>query len=160
MNQPVFIPDAQLREKIVRIGFLKKFHEDDLILREDINIGAIPIVTRGSIKVMSVHRGHRENLLYYIHPGENCLTPFPGGMHNDEKDTVKVIAGEETEIGFIPIEKIGMLIQGHSEWFTYVFQWLDYTFQQYHIHFEEIFDVVNSVAFKKTGRRLADLLQK
>lgn len=39
-------------------------------------------------------------------------------------------------------------------------QWLDYIFRLYHKRFEELLDVINSIAFKKVDERLLSLLYK
>jgi len=77
---------------------------------------------------------------------------FLGGMHHDTSK-VKAIAEEETEILFIPIDKVSLLIKEYPEW-------LDYIFRLYHKRFEELLEVVNAVAFKKMDERLLNLIKK
>ncbi|WP_341903419.1 Crp/Fnr family transcriptional regulator [Fluviicola taffensis] len=141
-----------LREKLADIGFAKTFDEGETILNENAYIKAIPIVTKGSIKVMRTDEDGREILLYYIKPGESCIMSFLGGIHQDTSK-VKAIAEEDTEILFIPIDKVGLLIKDYPEW-------LDFIFRLYHKRFEELLEIVNAVAFKKMDERLLNLLQK
>ena len=77
---------------------------------------------------------------------------FLGGMHHDTSK-VKAIAEEETEILFIPIDKVNLLIKEFPEW-------LDYIFRLYHKRFEELLEVVNAIAFKKLDERLLNFIQK
>lgn len=147
-----FKSSKELREKLANLGFTKTFSEDEIILNENAYIKAIPIVTKGSIKVMRTDEDGREILLYYIKPGESCIMSFLGGIHQDTSK-VKAIAEEDTEILFIPIDKVGLLIKEYPEW-------LDFIFRLYHKRFEELLEVVNDVAFKKMDERLMDLLQK
>ncbi|WP_430403267.1 Crp/Fnr family transcriptional regulator [Fluviicola sp.] len=141
-----------LREKLAELGFAKTFDEGETILNENAYIKAIPIVTKGSIKVMRTDEDGREILLYYIKPGESCIMSFLGGIHQDTSK-VKAIAEEDTEILFIPIDKVGLLIKDYPEW-------LDFIFRLYHKRFEELLEIVNAVAFKKMDERLLNLLQK
>lgn len=83
----------------------------------------------------------REILLYYIKQGESCIMSFLGGIHQDTSK-VKAIAEEDSEILFIPIHAVGMLLKEYPEW-------LEYIFSLYHKRFEELLDVVNAVTFKK-----------
>jgi CRP/FNR family transcriptional regulator len=115
-------------------------------------VRAIPIVTNGSIKVMRTDEDGREILLYYIKAGESCIMSFLGGLHQDTSK-VNAIAEETTEILFIPIAKVGLLIKEFPEW-------LDYIFRLYHQRFEELLEVVNAIAFKKLDERLLDLMKK
>ena len=131
----------QIKEKLHEYGIAKSFPEGSVILQENAYIGAIPIVTQGSIRVMRTDDDGRELLLYYIKAGESCIMSFLGGIHNDTSK-VKAIAEEDTQILFIPIEKVSLLIREYP-------QWLDYIFRLYHKRFEELLEVVNAVAFKK-----------
>lgn len=151
-NLSEFKSSKELREKLADLGFAKTFGEGEIILNENSYIKAIPIVTKGSIKVMRTDEDGREILLYYIKPGESCIMSFLGGIHQDTSK-VKAIAEEDTEILFIPIDKIGLLIKDYPEW-------LDFIFRLYHKRFEELLEVVNAVAFKKMDERLLNLLQK
>lgn len=133
-------------------GIPKTFEEGEVILNENAHIRSIPIVTRGSIRVMRSEGDEKEILLYYIKAGESCIMSFLGGMHNDTSK-VKAIAEEETDILFIPVGKVKELIQEFPEW-------LDYIFRLYHQRFEELLEVVNAVAFKKMDERLMIFLNK
>ena len=142
----------EIKEKLKDYGFLKTFAEGDIILNENAFIKAIPIVTRGNIKVMRTDEDGREILLYYIKAGESCIMSFLGGIHNDTSK-VKAVAEEPTEILFIPIDKVTLLIKEYPEW-------LDYIFRLYHKRFEELLEVVNAVAFTRMDERLLNFIKK
>jgi CRP/FNR family transcriptional regulator len=141
-----------IRQKLSEIGFTKTFSEGEIILNDNSYIKAIPIVTNGSIRVMRTDEDGREILLYYIKAGESCIMSFLGGMHH-ETSKIKAVAEEETEVLFIPIDKISFLIKEFPEW-------LDYIFRLYHKRFEELLEVVNAVAFKKMDERLINFIKK
>ncbi|MES2799550.1 MAG: Crp/Fnr family transcriptional regulator [Bacteroidota bacterium] len=141
-----------IKEQLANFGFVKNFEEGETILSENAYIKAIPIVTNGSIRVMRTDEDGRELLLYYIKAGESCIMSFLGGMHNDTSK-VRAIAEEETEILFIPIDKVSLLIKEFPEW-------LDYIFRLYHQRFEELLEVVNAIAFKKLDERLFNFIKK
>ena len=141
-----------IRQKLSEIGFTKTFSEGEIILNDNSYIKAIPIVTTGSIRVMRTDEDGREILLYYIKAGESCIMSFLGGLHQDTSK-IKAVAEEETEVLFIPIDKISFLIKEFPEW-------LDYIFRLYHKRFEELLEVVNAVAFKKMDERLINFIKK
>lgn len=141
-----------IRQKLYEFGFAKTFSEGDIILNDNSYIKAIPIVTTGSIRVMRTDEDGREILLYYIKAGESCIMSFLGGLHQDTSK-IKAVAEEETEVLFIPIDKISFLIKEFPEW-------LDYIFRLYHKRFEELLEVVNAVAFKKMDERLINFIKK
>lgn len=147
-----FRSSSLIREKLTDFGIAKNFVEGDIILNENAYIKAIPIVTSGSVRVMRTDDEGREILLYYLKAGESCIMSFLGGLHQDTSK-VKAIAEEETEILFIPIDKLSLLIKEFPEW-------LDYIFRLYHKRFEELLEVVNAIAFKKLDERLLNFIKK
>jgi CRP/FNR family transcriptional regulator len=141
----------RIKEKLYEYSVSKSFAEGETILKENAYIRSIPIVIKGSVRVMKTDSEGRELLLYYIKSGESCIMSFLGGMHQDTSK-IKAIAEEETELLLIPIEKVSLLIREYPEW-------LDYIFRLYHKRFEELLDVVNEVAFKKMDDRILHFIQ-
>ncbi|MGI9652709.1 Crp/Fnr family transcriptional regulator [Chryseobacterium sp. RLHN22] len=147
-----FNSSPELVEKLYQYGITKTYQEGDIILDENSSIRSIPIVMKGMMKVIRTEEDGREILLYYIKAGESCIMSFLGGMHN-EKSIVKAEVEEDTEILFLPIDKVSLFIKEYPEW-------LDYIFRLYHKRFEELLDIINAIAFKKVDERLLNLLQK
>ncbi|MCD1118016.1 Crp/Fnr family transcriptional regulator [Chryseobacterium turcicum] len=147
-----FTSSPDLVEKLYLNGNKKTFKEGDIILDENSSIRSIPIVMKGMIKVIRTEEDGREILLYYIQAGESCIMSFLGGMHN-EKSIVKAEVEEDTEILFLPVDKVSLFIKEYPEW-------LDYIFRLYHKRFEELLDIINAIAFKKVDERLLNLLIK
>jgi len=147
-----FMSSPDLVEKLYKYGVTKTYQEGDIILDENSSIRSIPIVMKGMLKVIRTEEDGREILLYYIKAGESCIMSFLGGMHN-EKSIVKAEVEEDTEILFLPIDKVSLFIKEYPEW-------LDYIFRLYHKRFEELLDIINAIAFKKVDERLLNLLHK
>ena len=152
MHISEFSSSPELVEKLQKYSVRKSYPAGSVILNENAYIRAIPLVTRGSIKVIRTDEDGREILLYYIKSGESCIMSFLGGLHN-ETSKVKAEVEEDAEILFLPIDKVSSFIKEYP-------QWLDYIFRLYHKRFEELLDMVNAIAFKKVDERLSDLLQK
>jgi CRP/FNR family transcriptional regulator len=147
-----FASSPGLVKKLRENGMMKNYHEGDIILDENSSIRSIPIVMKGMMKVIRTEEDGREILLYYIRAGESCIMSFLGGMHN-EKSIVKAEVEEDTEILFLPVDKVSLFIKEYPEW-------LDYIFRLYHKRFEELLDIVNAIAFKNVDERLLNLLIK
>jgi len=141
-----------LKEKLKELGTVKSFEEGDVIVPEHSHIRSIPIVLSGTIKVFRTDEDGREILLYYIESGESCIMSFLGGLHH-ETSKIKAIANEPSQILFIPVDKITLLIKEFPEW-------LDYIFRLYHKRFEELLEVINAIAFTRIDERVLQLLQK
>lgn len=141
-----------LKEEVSQFGQLKKFPGGAEILQEDSYIKAIPLVLKGSLKVMRTDPQGHEILLYYITPGESCIMSFLGGIHN-ETSKVKAVVEEDAEILFIPVDKA-------SEWVKKFPEWSDFIFRLYHKRFEELLAAVNAIAFQKLDSRILQLLKQ
>lgn len=147
-----FKTSPELISRLKECSTAKSYKAGDLILDENSSIRSIPIVTKGTLKVMRSEEDGREILLYYITAGESCIMSFLGGMHG-EKSKVKAEVEEDAEILFLPVEKVSLFIREYPEW-------LDYIFRLYHKRFEELLEIVNAIAFKKMDERLLTLLSK
>jgi len=151
-NISEFKSSPEMRERLSAYGIAKHFKKEEIILNESSYIKAIPIVLKGSLRVMRTDEDGREILLYYIKVGESCIMSFLGGIHH-ETSKVKAVAEEDVEVLFVPIDKVSLLLKEFPEW-------LDYIFRLYHKRFEELLEVVNAVAFKNIDERLLDFLHK
>lgn len=147
-----FKSSPKLVEMLYHHGIHKEYEAGSTLLNENSYIRSIPIVMKGSIKVIRTDEDGREILLYYIKSGESCIMSFLGGLHN-ETSKVKAEVEEDAEILFLPVDKIPLLIKEYP-------QWLDYIFRLYHKRFEELLEIINAIAFRKVDERLLDLLRK
>ncbi|AQX06776.1 Crp/Fnr family transcriptional regulator [Elizabethkingia meningoseptica] len=145
-----FKSSPELVEKLYQNSVQKDFTAGSIVQDENTHIRSIPIVVRGSLKVIRTEEDGREILLYYIKAGESCIMSFLGGLHNDTSK-VRAEVEEDAEILFLPVDKVSLFIKEYP-------QWLDYIFRLYHKRFEELLDVVNAIAFKKVDERLLALL--
>ena len=147
-----FKSSPELIEKLEQNSIRKEYEAGSVILNENASIRSIPIVVKGTLKVIRTEEDGREILLYYIKAGESCIMSFLGGMHN-ETSKVRAEVEEDAEILFLPMDKVSLFIKEYP-------QWLDYIFRLYHKRFEELLDIINAIAFKKVDERLLDLLHK
>lgn len=147
-----FQSSPDLVAKLYQYGLQKNYEAGSIILNENAHIRSIPIVTKGLMKVIRTEEDGREILLYYIKAGESCIMSFLGGLHN-ETSKVKAEVEEDSEILFLPMEKVSLFIKEYP-------QWLDYIFRLYHKRFEELLEIVNAIAFKKVDERMLALLHR
>lgn len=147
-----FKGSPELIEKLDKFSIRKTYKAGKIILQEQSQVMSIPIVVKGTLKVIRTEDDGREILLYYIKAGESCIMSFLGGLHH-EPSKVRAEVEEEAEILFVPIDKVDLFIKEYP-------QWLDYIFRLYHKRFEELLDIINAIAFKKVDERLLALLHK
>ena len=143
---------SDLVKEIENSGNLKHFEAGDTIVNMDSYIKHIPVVISGSMKVIRTEEDGREILLYYLRPGESCIVSILAGMKNDTSK-IKAIVEEDAEIMLIPADKA-------KEWVRKYPEWTDFIFNLYQKRFEELLEVVNSVAFQKIDTRLLHLIKQ
>jgi CRP/FNR family transcriptional regulator len=71
---------------------------------------------------------------------------FLAGISQDTSK-VRAVAEEDSELLLIPVDKVGPWVQQFPEW-------ADYIFRLYHRRFEELLEVVNSIAFQRMDERI------
>ncbi len=143
---------TELKAKLEAHGHLVQFRSGDVLLRESSTIKFIPVVIKGSLKVSQEDADGNELFLYYVNAGESCVMSVFGGLYHD-LSKVKAIADEDSEVLLIPVHQIRDLLSEFPEW-------LDFVLSLYHKRFEELLEVINSVAFKKVDERLLELLKQ
>lgn len=143
---------SDLVREIEESGNLKHFSAGETIVNMDSYIKHIPVVISGSIKVIRTEEDGREILLYYLTPGESCIVSILSGMKN-ETSKIKAIVEEDADIMLIPADKA-------KEWVKKYPDWTEFIFDLYQKRFEELLDVVNSVAFQKIDARLLHLIKQ
>ena len=144
--------DVALRNELISLGDVKIVEPGTILMNENSNIKNIPIVLSGSVKVFREDESGRELLLYYIHPGETCISSILGGINN-ETSKVKAIVEDKAEILMIPIEKANLLVQKFP-------QWNEFVLRLYNKRFEELLSVINAIAFQKIDQRILESLEK
>jgi CRP/FNR family transcriptional regulator len=141
-----------LKKEVDEAGQVKTFSAGAVIVNFNSYISSIPIILSGSIKVIRTDDEAKEILLYYIKPGESCIMSFLAGINNDTSK-IKAIVEEDVELLLIPVDKA-------KQWIREFPEWADFIFNLYQKRFEELLEVVTSVAFQKADIRLLNLLNQ
>lgn len=142
--------DKVLQEELLAYGSAKTFDADTRIIKEGEYIRSVPIVIKGSIRVLQMDDDGRELLLYFIRTGESCIMSFLSGICNGPSK-ISAITEEDTEVIMVPIAKA-------QEWVKKYPSWNEFIFKLYEKRFEELLNVVNAIAFQNMDKRLLNLL--
>lgn len=140
----------KFRTELEESGSIKTFSAGDIILDMGSYVNYIPLILSGSIKVLRTEADGREILLYYITPGESCIVSILSAMQQDQSK-IKAVVEKEAEILMISTEKAKEWIQKFPEWTAFIFS-------LYQKRFENLLEIVNSVAFQKVDARIMQLL--
>lgn len=138
--------EKELQDEILRVGILKIFQPNEVIIREGQFISSFPLVIYGLIRISRNNELGNELLLYYLKKNEVCAMSLTCCIANF-KSNIKAVAEEKTEVILIPVELLDKWMCTYPSWKQFVMQ----TFQN---RFRELIDTVDSIAFMKLDERL------
>lgn len=146
------ISNPELLNEIREKSQIKIFEPGDTLMQENSFIRSIPLLLSGSIKVFREDPDGKEILLYYLQPGDSCVSSLLGGLTNDTSK-VKAIVEERSEVLLIPVADSNQWVKTYSEWWEFILR-------LYNKRFEELLNIVNNIAFSKVDERLLALLKR
>ncbi len=146
------ITEKLLVEEIAEVGKIMHFKAGEIIMDFGKYVKLVPLVWKGSIKVIREGEGGNELLLYFLQSGETCSTSFTCCMMN-KKSIIRTVAEEDTSIIGIPIRYI-------DSWMSRFKSWKNFVMLSYDNRIMELVKVIDSVAFKQMDERLLDYLRK
>ena len=138
--------DKELKEVIASRGVLKTYEPGESIMRPGQYFQSTMLIAEGRIKLYREGDDGNEFFIYFLEPGNACaLSMICAAKH--EKSHMLAVALEETEVITVPIELMDELMRNHRSWYYFVLE-------TYRNRFEEILQVVDSIAFKSMDERL------
>lgn len=151
-QQLLKIFDSKTVEEILRVGKYQEFLTGEEIIRPGQYIKAIPLILKGSVKIMREDNDGKELLLYYLGENDSCAMSLTCCL-SLRKSEVKAIAEEKTDMLMIPVEYVEKWMEKYPSWKSFVFG----TYQK---RFEEMLNAIDSIAFKKMDERLLEYLER
>lgn len=144
--------EPALIKEIQEFGVLKSFKEGDLIMDYGKYIKMMPLVIRGSLKVLKKDEHGKEILLYYLSSSESCSMAYSCCLEA-KKSEVKAIAEEDGELIAIPHSKL-------DEWLHKYPSWKNYIMRSFNERMLELLKSIESIAFHKLDDRLIAYLKE
>ena len=135
-----------------QFGEIKFFKEGDIIMDYGKYIRMMPIIIKGTIKVLRMDESGKEILLYYLSSNESCSMAYSCCIEA-KKSEVKAIAEEDVELIAIPHIKL-------DEWLCKYTSWKNYIMRSFNDRFIELLKSIESIAFHKLDERLVEYLKE
>ncbi|WP_075602439.1 Crp/Fnr family transcriptional regulator [Saccharicrinis aurantiacus] len=111
---------------------------------------AMPLLIKGSIKIVREDDMGNELLLYYLNGGETCASIISCCMNRAISEVRATVIDEATAI-MVPIKYMDEWLQKYSSWRSFIMI-------AYRTRFEELLKTVDSIAFLKMDERLEKYL--
>ncbi len=107
--------EPALIKEMQQFGEEKNFSEGDLIMDYGKYIRMMPIIIKGTIKVLRMDENGNEILLYYLSSNESCSMAYSCCMEA-KKSEVRAIAEDEVKLLAIPHLKLEEWLCKYTSW--------------------------------------------
>ena len=135
--------EKNAKQKIIQKGAVLIKPGDEIIF--------IPIVIKGSIRIIRQDLDGQEVFLYHLYPGQTCAMSLTC-CQSGKKSMIKAIAEIDSEILQIPVKLT-------EDWFKYP-EWKAYISSNYNNRFAELLQVIDLIAFSNMDKQLLHYLEE
>jgi CRP/FNR family transcriptional regulator len=142
--------EPALIQEMHESGEIMNFQEGDVIMDYGKYIRMMPLILKGTIKVLRMDENGKEILLYYLSSNESCSMAYSCCVEA-RKSEVKAIAEDDVELMAIPHIKL-------DEWLCKYPSWKNYIMRSFNERFLELLKSIESIAFHKLDERLISYL--
>ncbi len=144
------INDPELIEKLAQEAHIESFQDGEVLMQKGTYIKNIPIVLKGSIRILREDEEGKEVFLYYLKEGESCALSLTC-CSNNKPSEIKAVSDGDTQLLMLPVHM-------HQEWMNAHKQWKDFVSMTYQSRFEELLHAIDAIAFKKMDERILNYL--
>lgn len=140
-----------LQQEFERVAQLRNYGVGEVLMRVGEAISYIPIVRKGSLRILAQDAEGNERFLYHILPGETCAMSLTC-CEAARTSSIVAVVEEEAELWMVPAHHA-------DEWMAFR-EWRRYVGSAQAQRFEELLDTVEKLAFLKMDEQLWDYLVK
>jgi CRP/FNR family transcriptional regulator len=147
------LAELALQKEIAQVGSLKHFKAGEVIMNFGSYVKLVPLLVKGSIKVVREDdEDGRELLLYYLYAGETCSMSFSCCMM-DKRSDIRTTAEDDSTVIAIPVKYV-------DEWMSRYPSWKNFVMRSYDSRMQEMIKTIDTIAFKKMDERLLKYLKE
>jgi CRP/FNR family transcriptional regulator len=149
MKSPIQFIDKSLNSEIEAVGIHKSFAHENVIMKPGDVVEYLPIVAKGSLRIVIQNAAGEEYYLYHIFPGETCAMSLTC-CQAMKRSEVKAVAEEDTELLMIPVRYV-------DEWYQFP-EWKKFVNDTQAQRFSELLETVELMAFSNLDEQLWNYL--
>lgn len=142
----------ELIQDIKTNEIIKTFGAGEVIIRTGQYIRNTVLVIKGTIKIYRENEDGSEFFMYYLQPGQACALSMVCAIKN-EKSQIMAKVVEDAEIIMLPLTMMDKWMMQHRSWYEFVIG-------SYRNRFEEMLEVIDSIAFRAMDERLEFYLKR
>ena len=130
----------------------QSFVAGDVIMRTGQYIKNTVLVLSGKIKIYREDEDGGEFFMYHLQPGQACAISMICATKNEQSQIMAKVV-EDVELVMVPLPQMDKWMMQHRSWYEFVID-------TYRSRFEEVLEVVNSIAFRAMDERLEFYLKR
>lgn len=146
-----YLFDEELIQMISKVGKIKQFRKDDIIIDIGQDLNYIPLLLEGNINIIREDENGKEILLYVLEHGDTCAMSLICCMKKS-KSKIRASADKDSKVILIPVHYM-------TEWFHQNENWRNFILQSYQIRFNEMLETIDTLAFLKMDERIYKYLK-
>ena len=131
---------------------LQDFEAGTILMRTGQYIKNTVLITKGKIKIYREGEDGGEFFMYYLQPGQACAISMICATKS-EKSQIMAKVVEDVSVIMIPLNLMDKWMMEHRSWYEFVIE-------TYRSRFEEVLEVVDSIAFRSMDERLEFYLKR
>lgn len=143
---------SSLVDDIEKNAVIQEFKAGYVIMRTGQYIKNTVLVLSGSIKIYREDEDGGEFFMYYLQPGQACAISMICGTKNEQSQIMAKVV-EDVELVMVPLSLMDKWMMQHRSWYEFVID-------TYRSRFEEVLEVVDSIAFRAMDERLEFYLKR
>lgn len=130
----------------------QSYKAGDIIMRTGQYINNTILVTKGQIKIYREGENGGEFFMYYLQPGQACAVSMICATKSQTSQIMAKVV-EDVELIMIPLSLM-------EKWMMKFRSWYEFVIFTYRTRFEEVLEVVDSIAFRAMDERLEFYLKR
>lgn len=131
---------------------MQDFEAGTILMRTGQYIKNTVLITKGKIKIYREGEDGGEFFMYYLQPGQACAISMICATKS-EKSQIMAKVVEDVSVVMIPLNLMDKWMMEHRTWYEFVIE-------TYRSRFEEVLEVVDSIAFRSMDERLEFYLKR
>lgn len=149
---PMFT-EPEFQKEISDVGNIYHFKQGEIIMDFGSYIRMVPLVIKGTVKVMrEAPDQDYELFLYYLYTGETCSVSYSCCMAKKKSD-IRTIAEEDVTLIGIPLKYADL-------WMSKYTSWRQFVLSSYDSRMHEMLATIDNIAFKKMNVRLLEYIKE
>ena len=142
--------EQELLEEIDELSQCASFSVGEVIIDYGQIIRQMPLIIKGSVKILRQDESGHELFLYYINAHETCAMTFTCCMMRNASE-IKAVAEDDVDMLLLPIDVMDKWMMKYTTWKSFIMRTIM-------LRFNELLKTIDQIAFQQLDERLIHYL--